>query len=226
MVSHALRQAAQPDYLTEQMKMSIAATKLQIISLVQIMCYVVMTLPLRLLVLARREIDPQIRHLRRGSLVVANHQWSLDPFVVLGHLPFATFLSLLPIRFPVAHKFMKNQYWQWLRLFGCYDIGATPREKMVGLYRARQLLRHHVTVFLFPEGNVNRSGQVGELQRGIEFLVTENTPVMFVRLQGFHHRGRKFLFEPRSVVFSVSRSASTIKRYDIQKILQVPSPEY
>lgn len=206
--------------------MNIEARKLQIITLVQMLCYLVLVLPLRLLALARRDIDPQIHHLRRGSLVVANHQWFLDPFVVLAHLPFAALLALLPIRFPVKHKFMKNKHWQWLRLVGCYDIGATPREKMVGLYRTRQLLRQRVTIFLFPEGNVNRSGQVGELQQGIEFLVIENTPVMFVRLQGFHRRGLKYIFEPRSVVFSVSRSASNIKRYDIQKILQIPSPEY
>lgn len=206
--------------------MSIRATKLHIISLAQIACYLVMAVPLRLLVLAGRRIDPQIRYLRRGSLVVANHQWFLDPFVVLAHLPLAAFLALLPIRFPVKHKFMKNGHWQWLRLVGCYDIGNTPREKMVGLYRARQLLRHGVTVFLFPEGNVNQSGQTGELKRGIEFLVTENTPIMFVRLQGFHRHDLKFLFESRSVVFSVSLSASNLKRYDIQKILQVPTPEY
>ena len=165
--------------------MSIQATKLQLISLAQIACYIMMAIPLRLLVLAGRQIDPQIRHLRRGSLVVANHQWFLDPFVVLAHLPLAAFLALLPIRFPVKHKFMKNRRWQWLRLLGCYDIGATPREKMVGLYRARQLLRQGVTIFLFPEGNVNQSGQTGEFSGELNFSLPKTLRSCSFAYKGF-----------------------------------------
>lgn len=203
------------------------ARKLQIITLAQIGCYLVMIIPLRLLTLTRRDIDPGIARLRRGTLVVANHQWFLDPFVVLAHLPFLSFLALLPIRFPVKHKFMRNRWGQCLRLVGAYDLGKTPREKMVGLYRARQLLHQRVTIFLFPEGNVNRTGQLGELQRGIQFLMDEKTPLMFVRLKGFHQRDAwDFLREKRSMVFSVPRVPGKVKLADIQKILQVPSPEY
>lgn len=205
--------------------MSIPAWKLNLITVAQVLCYIIMVVPLRLLARAKRDIDPEIIRLRRGSLVVANHQWFLDPFMVLAHVPFMAFLLMLPIRFPVKHELMKRR-WQWLRLVGIYDIGNTPREKMIGLYRTRELLRQQVTVFLFPEGRVNRSGQVGELQRGIEFLMTENTPVMFVRMQGFHHRDIKLLREPHVIEFIVAKSAQKITIHDIARILKIPSPEF
>lgn len=200
--------------------------KLHIISILQIFFYVFTAIPLRLFARARRDIDPRIRQLRPGSLIVANHQWFLDPFMVLAHLPFFSFLALLPIRFPVKHKFMRHKRWQWLRLVGAYDIGRTSRQKMMGLYRARQLLRRNVTIVLFPEGEVNRTGQLGELQRGIKFLMAENTTVMFVRLRGFHRRDLGLLWEPRSFVFTVVGTKQEIRPQDIRQILGAPSPEY
>lgn len=200
--------------------------KFFVITIAQVCCYFVMIVPLRLLALARRDIDHNIARLQAGSLVVANHQSPLDPFIVLAHMPFLAFLELLPIRFPVTHGYMSKKRWQALRLVGAYDIGVTPREKMMGLYRARQYLRHEVTIFLFPEGKVNRTGQVGELQRGLQFLMAENTPLMFVRLQGFHYRGLKFLFKPRVIVFSVPRISQKVNPHDIEEFLRLPTPEF
>jgi 1-acyl-sn-glycerol-3-phosphate acyltransferase len=203
--------------------MTSPASKLHIITIAQILCYILMVIPLRLLARARRDIDRDISRLRPGSLVVANHQWFLDPFVVLAHLPLLTFLTLLPIRFPVKHDFMSKKRWQWLRLVGAYDLGNTPRDKMIGLCRARQYVRSSTTVFLFPEGQVSRTGHIGELQRGIEYLITEDTPLMFVRLHGFHRRDLGMLWEPRSIVFMVPQPSRKVTRHDIQKILDLPS---
>lgn len=104
-----------------------------IIAVVQIIAYGILFLPLRLLLRITRVLPENLDELSRGSLLIANHRSKMDPFVVLAHLPFFTFLRILPIRFPVHHDFMKRRIFRYtLPFLGSYDIGGTPWKKMLG----------------------------------------------------------------------------------------------
>jgi len=104
-----------------------------IIAVVQIIAYGILFLPLRLLLRITRVLPENLDELSRGSLLIANHRSKMDPFVVLAHLPFFTFLRILPIRFPVHHDFMKRRIFRYtLPFLGSYDIGGTPWTKMLG----------------------------------------------------------------------------------------------
>src|SRR3989338_54711 len=76
---------------------------------------------------------------KKGILLVANHQSKSDPFIVLSYIPFSVFLRVLPIRFPVTHKYMGKAYLPYiLKILGCYDIGETSRENMIGFLHTRR----------------------------------------------------------------------------------------
>lgn len=120
----------------------------------------------------------------RGSLIIANHQSKLDPFMILAQFPFRTFCRTIPIRFPVAHK--EYTRYKCLRIFGAYDIGETNREKMLGLYKTRQYLADGYSIMIFPEGKLSKSDELGELKMGVSFLVSHAKSVLFVKIAGFN----------------------------------------
>lgn len=153
----------------------------------QILSYLVITPQVRVLFGAKRVFPEDWHSLKRGILFVSNHQSKIDPFVVLSYLPFKLFLQLLPIHFPVNHRDYQRYYFKpLLKLVGGYDIGGTKKEKLLGLMRTRHLLKNQKTVFLFPEGEINRE-TMGEFQPGIEFLARDSQGVVFVRMRGFGH---------------------------------------
>lgn len=197
-----------------------------IIYVCQIITYVIGAPILPRLARAQLWTSADLATVSRGFLIIANHQSFLDPFIVLGHIPFRIFLKMLPIRFPVHHKFMVQWKWAWLRLVGSYDIGGTPREKMIGLYRTRALLHSGTTIFLFPEGKIQRDNQIGELQKGIHFLLAGTTKIMTVRLRGFHRRDMGMLWEKRSIIFKVvppNSSAGSASEQAIRQLYQSTS---
>lgn len=153
---------------------------------VQFSSYFVLYIPLRIFFRAHRSLPDDFSRLTRGSLVIANHQSMVDPFIVMGNLPFFTFVRLLPVRFPTDHEYMASPVLgQALRFFGCYDVGATPRMRMCTLLKTCDLLRSGETVFLFPEGSIARS-EMKEFNQGIEFFIREAQSVIFVRMDGFN----------------------------------------
>lgn len=153
----------------------------------QIVSYIIITPQVRVLFGARRVFPDEWHSLKRGILFVSNHQSKIDPFVVLSYLPFRLFLQILPIHFPVNHRDYQRYYLKpLLKLVGGYDIGGTKKEKLMGLMYTRHLLKKHKTVFLFPEGEINRE-TMGEFQPGIEFLAKDSRGIVFVRMRGFGH---------------------------------------
>ncbi len=172
-----------------------------LLSLTQVGAYLISVVPLRFFYLAKRTLPENIHSLERGSLLISNHRSKIDPFVVLAYLPFPVFLKLLPIRFPTDNDFMEKKWLRpALRLLGSYDIGATPREKMLGLLRTKELLDERTTVFLFPEGKICRN-QMGEFKRGIEFFVGPGRKVVVVQIDGLERSFRALFRMSNSLRF-------------------------
>lgn len=171
--------------MKKQIKMTISDA---FIAFNQIVVYLIFSRAIRFFFRANRKTCASIYELKKGALIVANHQSVLDPFVIGFHLPWKSFLNVIPLRFPTAHK-----YYVWLpflALVGSYDIGKDKRGKMLGLFRTRQYLADGKSVMLFPEGKICRTctDSVDEFQEGITFLTDVTKNVMFVKMNGFHRR--------------------------------------
>lgn len=157
-----------------------------IIVVSQVGAYIFLALSLRLFYRAQRSLPKNIGTLSCGSLLIANHQSLLDPFVVTANLPARVFFRLVPIYFPVHHFWIsKPVLGNILPCLGCYDVGDTRKEKMLALFYTHQLLAQKKTVFLFPEGEISK-GEIKEFKRGIEYIIQVAVNVVFVRMEGFH----------------------------------------
>lgn len=173
----------------------------------QVIVYVLISRILRHYFRADRNRPASIYGLRRGSLIVANHQSILDPFIILAHLPFRSFLNVIPVRFPTSHAYYSKL--SFLAGVGAYDIGADKRERMLGLFRTRKYLIDGKSVMLFPEGKISPSRSVGmsEFQEGITFLTDVARRSVFVRMDGFHQsEWLKIWSARRSMAFSEVQS--------------------
>lgn len=182
------------------------------IYLVQFFSYFILYIPLRVFFRSRHVLPENIAVLDRGSLLIANHQSIVDPFVVMGNLPFRVFLKLLPVRFPTDHDYMKIPViGQVLKFFGCYDVGATARLRMCALLKTCDLLRSGETVFLFPEGSIAQS-EIQEFSQGIEFFIRETHSVIFVRMDGFNEPIAKHFFaSSRSLCYGEVRTIDELE---------------
>lgn len=123
-----------------------------------------------------------------GTLILANHQSKIDPFLVTWNLGIRNLMAILPTRYPVTHEYMQRPFvGALIRFLGGYDIGATPLESAKKLLFTKSLLEHNRTVLLFPEGKIVREGNMHEeFRRGAHMLLSQKCPVVFVRLEGFN----------------------------------------
>lgn len=170
------------------------------ITFTQFVVYVLVSRLLRYFFRANRKVSKTMSALKKGSLIISNHQSVLDPFIILSHLPIRVFLRMLPIRFPTTHDYYK--YLRFLFFVGAYDIGADKRERMIGLFRTRQFLMNRESVMIFPEGKISEEEEILEFKKGITFLTDIATNVIFVRMEGFSQKHWIRKKTRRSVAFS------------------------
>lgn len=190
-----------------------------VITFFQILSYFVFYVPRRIFYNVQITHPENFWELKNGSLLVANHQSRMDPFLVLSCIPFGLFLRILPIKFPVLHKYMVNPYLSGsLKILGCYDIGKNSRENMVGFLYTRDLLKKGKTVFLFPEGKISKNGdEISNFKMGIEFFVKEAKNVVFARLKGFNKVNLPCFRVKSSITFS-SVQDLVVKDVDVEDI--------
>lgn len=170
------------------------------IAVSQIIAYIFLSRILRYFFRADRRVSQTINQLRRGSLIVSNHQSVLDPFIILAHLPFRSLLKVIPVRFPTSHEYYK--YLRFLAFLGSYDIGAGNRERMLGLFRTRNFLIEGKSVMIFPEGKICTGGEMLDFQKGIGFLTDVSANTVFVKMEGFYRKDWLKIQAPRGVIFS------------------------
>ena len=134
-----------------------------------------------------RPHDFKIPH---GTLIIANHQSKIDPFLISYHVGIKNWTSIVPIRYPVTPDYMNKHIMGFIIcLFGGYNIGNTPLERLKKLVYTRELLRQKYSVVLFPEGKIVRDrDRVAEFQKGAHMLFNENYPLVFVRLTGLNRK--------------------------------------
>ncbi len=163
----------------------------------QIICYILTMIPLRLRYRAKRIYPGNLHLLRKGSLILSNHQSMVDPFFVVMNLPFRVYLRILPMRFPTADHIMKNPtlnppFFPILKFLGCFSVGTTADTAVASIFYIREVLKSGKTIILFPEGKIVTEKTLGEFKRGINFFMQDCTNIMFVRLRGFNEMRKWF----------------------------------
>lgn len=183
----------------------------------QVLMHFFFAYPVRVFYNAYRVLPSNLYIIRRGMLLVSNHQSMADPFAVMGHIPFRMFLQIVPLYFPVSHVEYNRWYFKpFLKIFGGYDVGGTKKEKLIGLMKTRDLLKRKRTVLLFPEGKINKE-TIGDFHRGIEFFAKSSNGVVFVRMQGFGSYWDILVRKKPTMKFSEVHSFQTIP-LQVQKI--------
>ncbi len=158
----------------------------------------ILTIPanaLLTLLLKLKVARPAHLTIKHGTLIVANHQSRIDPFLISYHIGFRNIITTLPIRYPVTPEYINRPILGLIiKLLGGYSIGSTPLERLQKLMFTRDLLKQGYTVVLFPEGKiVTNDTELAEFKRGAEVLFADNFPVVFVRLVGLNEK-HKFHF--------------------------------
>jgi len=140
-----------------------------------------------------------------GALVVANHVSWIDGVLLILNSP-------QRLRMVVYADYVQRWWIRWL----AQDMGAIPikpgKKSVVQAIRtAREALREGEIVCIFPEGEITRSGKMGEFKPGfLSILKGTGAPVVPVRLGGLwgsifsFERGKFFWKWPRQVPYPVS----------------------
>jgi 1-acyl-sn-glycerol-3-phosphate acyltransferase len=121
---------------------------------------------------------PDIRDVRSGLLIAANHQSFLDP--VLVGMPLAE-----PISYVARRSLFRIRGLSLLmRALGAHPIrrGAVDSE---GVRTVLRLLRNGEAVLLFPEGTRTRDGSLGRFKPGVAAMAIRcGVPVLPVCIEG------------------------------------------
>jgi 1-acyl-sn-glycerol-3-phosphate acyltransferase len=151
----------------------------------------------------KRPTDLQIKH---GTLIIANHQSKIDPFLISYHIGIKNLSKVLPIRYPVTPEYMQKPLTGFvIRLLGGYSIGENSMERLQKLLYTRQLLKSGYTVVIFPEGKIARDqDMIADFQRGVNVLFSENYPTVFVRLVGLNEKHKYRFWENSRAHFEYS----------------------
>ena len=156
-------------------------------------CIQFLTVPVNFVLTALLKLKikrPDNFKIEHGTLIIANHQSKIDPFLISYHIGIKNWTTIVPLRYPVTPDYMNKPLMGFIiRLLGGYSIGENSLERLQKLLFTRQLLKQGYTVVLFPEGKIVRDkDMIAEFQRGVHVLFSENYPVVFVRLVGLNEK--------------------------------------
>ena len=127
---------------------------------------------------------------RGGFLLLPNHITWVDAIVLLIACP-------RPIRFMIAEEFYRNRFLHWV-LRVTRSIPITPRRAKDAMRVAAEMIRDGEIVCVFPEGQLTRSGVLGQLRRGFELIARQAdapvVPIWLDQLWGsiFSFQGGRF----------------------------------
>lgn len=99
---------------------------------------------------------------------IMNHTNANDPFVATAFLPAEAKRALFPIVFPTKQEWFTRKWKRrMVKILGCIPIGDGDIGSVKEIIRR---IKHHETIFLFPEGMVSLDGQVNEDLRLLEVM--------------------------------------------------------
>lgn len=137
-----------------------------------------------------------------GVLLTPNHISYLDALILTAASP-------RPVRFLMVHSYFKIPLvGRFAKLFDTVPISTTRAKDAIET--AAAAVREGTVVCIFPEGELSRSGMLGEVKRGFELIARRaDCVVQPVYLDGLWksifsaERGKYFFKWPRSIPFGV-----------------------
>jgi len=141
---------------------------------------------LRLLLLAILHLLFRMRHVGAenlprtgGALLVSNHTSYADP-------PLIGAITARFVRFLMWQPYYDNKYFHpFFRMLEAIPLSTTnPREALRALRAAKEEIAKGHIVCIFPEGAVTRTGNLISFQRGVERLMSPDTPIIPVSIDG------------------------------------------
>lgn len=158
------------------------------------------------------------------TILIANHKNPVDLFIFFSFVPWQTFVKLLPIRVYAADNFSNhNKFSRFLKsskilylvyfLFNTIKVPShgTTEEKLQLVLKS---LKKGESIFLFPEGRMMKSDDIGEIKQGIFVLAKEN-PQIPIFISHINY-GKKSTFR-KLVKVRLGHSFSFGKLADINK---------
>ncbi|MCK4505817.1 MAG: 1-acyl-sn-glycerol-3-phosphate acyltransferase [Candidatus Aegiribacteria sp.] len=116
----------------------------------------------------------------RSQIFVANHESWFDSFILAAVLPIpVTFVSKKEMfRVPIYSYIMRR-----LR-FVSMDR-ANPHNDLKSIEATAALLQSHLSIVVFPEGTMSRTGKLGSFKRGAVYLAANaNIPITPITVTG------------------------------------------
>ena len=140
---------------------------------------------LRVLVgaLARPHVAGLERLPRRGPFIIApNHQTYVDPFLLMGVLPFGVLRQLFYVG---ATEYFESPLTSWLaRRFNIVAVDPDAN-LLAGLQAGAFGLRHGKVLVVFPEGERSIDGSVKTFRKGAALLAEQlDVPIVPVAIDG------------------------------------------
>lgn len=144
---------------------------------------------------------------RGGALFVCNHVSFVDAPLLMA-------ATDRKIRF-IMHRDYYERWWikPFRKMLGIIPIASdlAPRELIKSLQIASEAVRAGEVVCIFAEGQITRTGELNEFQRGAERIMkNQNAPVVPVALVGVwgsifsYERGKFFWKWPRHIFYPVT----------------------
>ncbi len=140
---------------------------------------------LRFLFRVRIQGRENLKGLKGPLIIVANHQRFYDAFLLRIALGFRS--NLLPMRFMATMRF-SDPFLRTMKKTGAIHftyatMGVFTVEHGLGLNknlkRAKAILKNNGVVAMFPEGHMNKDGQLSLFKRGVSALaLSTNTKVL------------------------------------------------
>lgn len=112
-----------------------------------------------------------------GVLLTPNHITYVDALIVSAASP-------RPVRFMMSRTWYEKPLVRpWVRVFHCIPVSPTRAKEAIG--SAVAALEAGDVVCIFPEGDLTRSGELQELQRGYQLIAKKaGVPVVALRMEG------------------------------------------
>lgn len=122
-------------------------------------------------------------HEQASIVFIANHLSEIDPFVITGFLKNRHKKSIFPITFLAKKELHDHWFKNWfMSLLGCVPVGTASRND---IFAIKKFFDHGETVFLFPEGEMTRTGEYGTDKKGVRaFCRFSKVIVVPVRIEG------------------------------------------
>lgn len=140
-----------------------------LVYIVQVANYCCIGLPLRWWLRIRRLGWCGPKEMNRSYVLASNHPSRFDPFVVTYSFKIGTALSVFPIRFVTAEKYLEKWLWKVLLIpLGSVSIRPRSGKKVTSILST--MLDVGQTVYIVPGGGLEKQGHIVDPKVGVVYL--------------------------------------------------------